>query len=230
MSLFGKGPTGTVEKEQDYSKRTVDTGAYEGIIKMAFVGAAPSGAKFVTLQLKLANGKDYTETVYITNKEGSVTYKKDDKEFFLPGYTLINNLAILTTNRGLFDLEGDVETRTVKLYDYDAKADVATDVPAIIPMIGQKVLVAISEEEYAKTKRNDSTGKYDPTGEYGVKNQLVKAYCPETRKSPVELRDNKDATALDNWVATYGSKLKTVERTAAPANQTSNPTPSGLFG
>ena len=230
MSLFGIQPTGTVEKEQDYSKRTVDTGAYEGVIKMAFLGAAKSGAKFITLQLKLDNGKDYSETVYITNKEGKVTYSKDGKEYFLPGYTLLNNIAILAASRGLFDLEPDVETRTVKLYDYDAKKEVATDVPAIIPLIGKKVLLAISEEEYAKTKLNDATKQYEPNGEYGIKNQIVKAYCPETRKSPVELRDDKDASALDNWLASYGGKLKTVERTAAPANQNANPTPSGLFG
>ena len=228
-NLFGTASTGKVEQEQDYSKRTVDSGAYEGEIKMAFAGAAKSGARFVTLQFKLANGKDYSETVYVTNKEGKNTYEKDGKEYHLPGYLLINNLAILTAGKGLHELAADVETRTVKLYDFDAKKEIPTDVPAIIPMIGKKVLITILEEEYAKTKLNDATKKYEPTGEYAVKNSLVKAYCPDTRKSPVELRDDKDATALDAWLALNEGKLKVVERVATPANQNTAPTKSGLF-
>src|SRR5699024_10893562 len=102
--------------------------------------------------------------------------------------------------KGIHDLAADVETRTVKLYDLDAKREVATDVPAVIPMIGKRVLVAIQEEEYEKQSKNDATGKYEGNGEYGVKNVIVKAYDPETRKTAVEMRDDKDATQLDSWL------------------------------
>lgn len=230
MSLFGTGTTGTnVEKEKDFSKRTVDTDVYAGTIKMIFAGQSAGGARNVTLQLKLDNGKDYNETIYLSNKEGKNTYTKDDKEFYLPGFLLINNLAIMTTGKGIHDLAADVETRTVKLYDYDAKRELPTDVPAVIPMIGKRVLVAIQEEEYEKQSKNDATGKYEGNGEYGVKNVIVKAYDPETRKTAVEMRDDKDATQLDSWLEANKGKLKTVERSAAPANQKSAPTPSGLF-
>ena len=230
MSLFGTGATGSnVEKEKDFSKRTLDTDIYGATIKMIFAGQAKSGARNVTLQLKLANGKDYNETIYLSNKEGKNTYVKDDKEYYLPGFLLVNNLAIMTTGKGLFDLAEDVETRTVKLYDFDAKKEVATDVQAIVPMIGKQVLVAIQEEEFEKQKLNDSTKKYEGIGEYGVKNVIVKAYDPETKQTAVEMRDDKPATQHDQWLEANQGKIKEVEKKAAPANQKSAPTPSGLF-
>lgn len=231
MSLFGTGATNAskVEKEKDFSKRTVDSDIYNATIKMIFAGQAKSGARNVTLQLKLADGRDYNEVVYLSNKEGKNTYEKDGKEFYLPGFLLINNLAIMSTGKSLFELEADVETRTVKLYDFDAKKEVATDVQAIVPMIGKAVLVAIQEEEYAKNKLNESTKTYEPTGEYGIKNTLVKVYDPETKRTAVEIRDDKDATQHAAWLEANQGKLKTVDRVAAPANQKSAPTPSGLF-
>lgn len=231
MSIFGTGPTNAanVEKEKDFSKRTLDTGIYEATIKMIFAGQAKSGARNVTIQLKTTDGKDYSETVYLSNKEGKNTYEKDGKESYLPGYLLVNNLAIMTTGKPLEELVGDVETRTVKLYDYDLKKEVATDVPAVIPMIGQKVLVAIQEEEYEKQKLNTTTNKYEGTGEFAVKNQLVKAYNPETRQTAVEMRDDKPATQVDAWLATYGGKIKEAKKSATPANQNASPKPSGLF-
>ena len=229
MSLFGTGPTGKVEAEKDFSKRTVDTGIYGATIKMIFAGQAKSGARFVTLQLKLANGKDYSETIYLSNKEGKNTYEKDGKEYFLPGYLLVNNMALMATNKGLFELAADVETRTVKLYDFDVNKEVAQDVPAVVPLIGKQILIAIQEEEYAKTKLNDSTKKYEPTGEYGIKNVIVKVYDPETKQTAVEIRDSNPAAQHDAWLEANAGKLKVVERTAAPANQKSAPTPSGLF-
>ena len=231
MSLFGTGATNAanVEKEKDFSKRTTDTDIYGATIKMIFAGQAKSGARYVTLQLKLANGKDYNETIYLSNKEGKNTFVKDDKEFYLPGFLLVNNLAIMTTGKGLFDIAADVETRTVKLYDYDAKKEVPTDVQAIVPMLGKQVLVAIQEEEFEKTKLNEATKKYEPTGEVGVKNVIVKAYDVETKRTAVEMRDDKEATQHDAWLETNQGKLKKVEVKGAPANQKSAPTPSGLF-
>lgn len=230
MSLFGTGPVGqNVEKEKDFSKRTLDTDAYAGTIKMIFAGQAASGARNVTLQLKLDDGREYNETIYLSNKEGKNTYVKDDKEYYLPGFLLMNNMALMTAGKGLHELAADVETRTVKLYDYDAKKELPQDVPAIIPMIGKRVLVAIVEEEYEKQTKNQSTNKYEGNGEYGVKNTIVKCYDPETRQTAVEIREEKEATQLDNWLDANKGKLKTVERTNAPANQKSAPTPSGLF-
>lgn len=231
--LFGEGFSTKAQKEQDFSKRTVDSDVYEAEIKMAFAGQSKGGARSVTFQLKLSNGKDYSETVYVSNKEGKNVYVKDDKEFYLPGFLLVNNIAIMATQKNLFDLAEHVETRTVKLYDYDAKRELPQDVPAIIPLIGKKVLVAIIEKEEPKTALNPTTGKYDPTGEYRIKNEMVKVFNAETKQTAPEMRDEKEAAVYGAWLEENKGKLKTAERTAAPANQTTvaaGGKPSGLFG
>lgn len=231
MSLFGTGATGTkVEAEKDFSKRTLDTNVYPGTVKMVFAGQSAGGARNVTLQLKLDNGKDYNETIYLSNKEGKNTYVKDDKEFYLPGFLLINNLSLMATGKGLFELASEVETRTVKLYDFDVKSEVAQDVQAVIPLIGKRVLVAIQEEEYEKQTKNDATGKYEGNGEYAVKNSLIKVYNPDTRQTAVEMAEDKEASQLDSWLDKNMGVIKKVERKAAPANQKTATTSSGLFG
>ena len=234
MSIFGTGAASTnVEAETDYSKRTLDSGVYSGSLGIVFAGQAASGARNVTIHVNLDNGKKLTETVYISNKDGQNTYEKEGKHYFLPGFQLINNLAIMTTGKGLFDLADAVETRSVKLYDYEAKAEVLTDVPAIVPMIGQRVLLAVLEEEKEKQKKNDATGKYEGTGEYSLINTIVKCFDPETTQSAVEKADGAEATAMEAWLKVNKGKVKEAKKAATPANQASHSAtakPSGLFG
>lgn len=229
--LFGTGATSNkVEQEQDFGKRTLNTDVYEAEIKMAFAGQSAKGARSVTLQLKLANGKDYNETIYVSNQAGKNTYEKDGKEYYLPGFLLINAIAIMTCEKSLHDLAADVETKTIKLYDFDSKKEVLTDVPAIVPMIGKKIKVAITEEEYEKNTKvgND----YVPSGEVGLKNTIVKIYDFETNRTSVEIRDNKEATQMNDWLKTYRNKVKIVEvkGTKGTGTAASATTPSGLFG
>lgn len=234
MSIFGTGAASTnVEAEKDFQKRTVDSGAYSGELGMIFLGQAASGAINVTLHVNLDNGKKLTETVYITNRAGGNTYEKDGKHYYLPGFQLINNLAVMTTGKGLFELEGDVETRSVKLWDKDAKAETLQDVKAIVPMIGKRVLLTVLEEEKEKQKKNDATGNYEGTGEFTLINTIVKCFDPETTQSSVEKAEGKDASALDAWLKTNKGKVKEAKKSAAPANQTTHSAaakPSGLFG
>lgn len=239
MSLFGTGATGTtVEKEQDFNKRTLDTNIYKGKIKMAFADKSSGGAAAVVLQLALESGKIYDETVYVSNKLGKNTYEKEvsgeKKEFYLPGFLLMNNLAIMACNKSLHDLAAEVGVRTVKVRDWEAKADVLKDVQAIIPMLDKDVLVAIQEEEYEKTTYDEASKKRVGTGEYGIKNVLVKVYNPETRQTAVEMRDDKEAAQADAWLKTYGGKLKEADRSkgGSPNQKTlaaAPTTPSGLF-
>ena len=233
MSLFGKGYNDKAIPVTDRQKRTVDSGVYQGTIKNAFIGKSSGGATSVSLEVKLDSGKTIFETIYVTNREGNNTYEKDGKHYFLPGFQLINNLAIMTTGKGLFDLADAVETRSVKLYDYEAKAEVLTDVPAIVPMIGQRVLLAVLEEEKEKQKKNDATGKYEGTGEYSVINSIVKCFDPETTQSAVEKADGTEATAMEAWLKVNKGKVKEAKKAATPANQASHSAtakPSGLFG
>lgn len=230
-NLFGAGVANeNVEAEKDFSKRTLDTDVYAGTIKMAFAGQSSGGARSLTLQLQLDGGKQYDETIYVSNKDGLNTYEKDGKKYMLPGFQLVNNLCLMAIGKGLMDAGAGAETRTVKLYDFKEKKEIAQDVMALPELIGKRVLVAIQEEEYEKSTYNESTGKREYTGEKGIKNSITKVYDPETKQTAVEIRDEKEATQMDAWLATNKGKLKTVElKGKAQAGQNSKPKPSGLF-
>jgi len=230
MSLFGKGYSDKAQKPTDFQKRTLDTDVYPGIIKMAFVGQSAGGAANVTLEVKLDNGKTYKETIYVTNRQGSNTYEKDGKEFYLPGFLTVNQIALFATGKDLFELEEDLETRTVKIYDFQAGKEVAQDVQAIIPLIDQPVLIAI--EEYEDVKKTKQGNEYVATGEIAIRNQIQKVYHPETRQTYVEASEEKEATQLDSWLADNKGKVRKLKSAteSANTNTVTKPTSSGLFG
>lgn len=230
MSLFGKGYSDNAAKPTDFQKRTLDTDLYEGTIKMAFVGQSAGGAANVTVELKLDNGKTYKETMYVTNREGSNTYTKDDKEFYLPGFLVANQLALFSTEKDLFELESELETRTVKLYDFQAGREVATDVQAIIPMLDQRVLVAI--EEYEDEKKKKQGNEYVSTGEVVLRNQIQKVFLPDTKQTFAEATEDKEASYVETWLADNKGKVRKLKGAADSANTTTldKPKSSGLFG
>lgn len=232
MSLFGKGYNEQAQAPTDMQKRTVDANIYEATIKAAFAGQSKGGASSVTVELLLSNGKTYKETVYVTNRNGENTYNSNGVIGYLPGFLLINDLAVFATGKDLFDLESTIEERIVKLYDSEVKKEVSKPVPMIMGLIDCKVLVAIDEIRENKTKA-DSSGKYVPTNESRTVNSLVKVFDLNSKHTAVELNEGKDATYHDSWLADHfgkvNDKFKPVEASGNASTVTA-PTSSGMFG
>lgn len=231
MSLFGKGYAAEAEKPQDFQKRTLDTGIYEGVVRMAFAGQSSGGAASITLELALDNGKTYKETMYVSNKKGENTYvDKNDKVQYLPGFLTANQLALFATGKDLFELEPDIETRTIKLYDFNAQKELPTDVPCLVPLLDQRVLVVI--EEYEDEKKSKQGNEYIPTGEIQLKNQIIKVLQPGTRLTAVEVDEGKTEPAYANDRESKAGVVRKLKGKTESANTqvASKPTPSGLFG
>lgn len=231
--LFGKGYEEKAEKVSDFSgKRTLDSNVYEGTVRMAFAGQSANGAAFVTLDILLDNGKTYKETIYVSNRDGDNTYVDKNKKIqYLPGFLTVNQLCLLGTGKDLFELEDTVETKTVKLYDFDVKAEVNTDVPSIEGLRGAKVLLAIVEYEEAKKAKQGN--EYLPTGEIAIRNQIDKVYDLDTKQTYVEKVEGKEATQHDSWISYNKGKVRELKnKPTANANTTTlaKPTSSGLFG
>ena len=92
-------------------------------------GVADAKAQSVTLHLDL-DGKELRETVYVTNRNNENFYvDKTDKtkRHPLPGWTAIDDICLLTTQDGLNEQVD--ETKTIKLYDADAKKETNQEVP-----------------------------------------------------------------------------------------------------
>lgn len=156
----------------------LDTDIYPGTIKYAYIGKAPkSEARNCTLCV-VVNGKEVTRQVWMTNKAGDVTYTKDGETHNLPGYNQINSLAMMLLSKEIGDCE--VEEKTLKLYDFDARKEVPQAVECFVELHGKDLQVAIQRQTIDKTEKNDSTGDYEPTGETRDVNEFIK-FFPEDK-------------------------------------------------
>jgi len=180
-NIFSKAKPATKgEVEDDFlgGGGAVDTDIYPGTIKYAYIGkAANSDARNVTLSIKLDNGKEVSRQIWMTNRNGDVTYKdkKTGNTKNLPGYNQVNGLCMLLASKEVGAME--VEEKTLSLYDFDAKKEVPQAVDCFVELHGEKLNVAIQRQTVDKTK-DDGTGNYVPTGETRDVNEFIK-FFPE---------------------------------------------------
>lgn len=182
---FGDLSTDGIEAARDVlgGGGAVDSGVYTGTIKLAYAGMSSGGARSLTVHLDL-DGREYREVLYVTNKQKQNYYEKDGKKSPLPGFTVANDLALLAT--GLALSEQEIEEKVVKLYDFDAKAEVPTKVQAMTSLHGRAISVGILKQLEDKKKKNDSTQQYEPTGETRETNVIDKVFHAETGKTVSE--------------------------------------------
>lgn len=168
------------------------TGAYDVTIKAFYAGVADSGAKNVSVIAILPDGKEYRETIYVTNKKGENFFlNKDDnsKKVPLPGFTTIDDICLAATGFPL--AEQSWEEKTIKLYDFDAKKEMNKAVMMATGVLGQPVTLGILQNLEDKTKKNDSTGEYEPTGETRTTNTIGKVFHTESKVTMAEARNAK---------------------------------------
>ena len=164
----------TIDEDYVGGGGVFDTDIYEAVIKTAYIGKAQaSDARNVTLLFDIG-GRELRSQTWVSNKSGDVTYvdKKTKEVKNLPGYNQINAVALLVAGKNLGDL--DTESLVVKLYDFDAKKELPQSVECFTELHGETIHVAVQRQTVDKTKKNEATGEYDPTGETRDQNEIVK--------------------------------------------------------
>ncbi len=193
-NIFGDMSRDGLEQSKDVlgGGYVFPTNTYDGIIKLAYAGKAQaSNAQSITLHVDI-DGKEYRETIWITNRDGQNWYadKKDPtKKHPLPGFVTIDDVCLLSTGLPLANQE--TEEKMVMLYDFEEQKEVPKNVHVITSILGLPITLAIVEEIVDKTKKNDSTGQYEPTGETRNQNLIDKVFHTESKKTTVELRENR---------------------------------------
>lgn len=194
-----------------------ESGVYTGEIKLAFAGKSDGGANFFEVHVETEGGKMYRERVYVTSKTGQNYYNPKDKsgnrdtskKVPLPGFTVANDLALLST--GLELNAQTFEEKVVKLWDFDAKTEVPTKVWAATSMMGQQITLGILKSTVDKTKKNDSTGEYEPTGETRDENSIDKVFHAATGKTVGEfttLGQDAIGTFRDEWAKKNAGQIR----------------------
>lgn len=195
------------------------SGSYDMTCTAFYSGKYESGAGYVVAEFVTDDGKKFKIQECTSNKAGENFYidKESQEKKFLPGYNKINSIALLASRKSLGD--GDWQNKVVKVYNREAKADVPTEVPMNMTVVGKKVTLGILEVEVNKTQKNDATGKYDPIAETRVENQLDKVFEFESKKTIAEFRAKAEkATFHGDWVKKYqGEKQNRVKTTGLAA-------------
>lgn len=200
--MFDNLSTDGLEKSKDTlgGFQVRDTDAYKGIIKAIFAGKADSGAQNVTVVFTLEDGSEYSETVYVTNKQGQNWYanKQDSsKKEPLPGFTRINELFLATTGKPIN--QQTWVTKQFKVWNKEAGEALPTAVQMAEDALNKEVLFTLTKEIVDKTKKEGS--QYVPTGETREQNVFTQVFDPVSRKSVNEAIEGKDAEFLDKWLA-----------------------------
>lgn len=228
--MFGGMTTAGLEKTTDRlgGGGVLDTNFYTGTVKLAYAGQSPGGAKSITVHLDF-DGREYRETFWITNKAGQNFYQdKTDakKKHPLPGFASVDELCLLTTG---FPLEEqNAEEKVVKIYDFEQKKEIPTNVPVLIDVIGKKVSAAIVRQTVDKQKK-DAAGEYRNTGDTRDENVVEKFFHADTSRTVNEIRDGIETGV---FAGKWTEKNKGVTRNKAKGSEgkTGMPgSPSGGF-
>lgn len=191
----------------------LDTDVYPATIKMAYAGQSQGGAQSVTV-IADVKGQEHRETLYVTNRKGENFYPdKNDKSVRhpLPGFTTVDDLCLLATGHPL--AEQDAEPKVVKIYNFEERKEVPTEVPVLLDLIGKNVQLGIVKRIEDKTAKNDQSGEYEPTGETREVNLIDKVFHVETGRTVSEYRHEIDpAEFMPAWIKRNQGKTRDVSK------------------
>jgi hypothetical protein len=212
------------------------------IIEHAYFEKKKSGASFVNVQLKIADGehKDrfirLSECVASGDAKGNKTYyEKAGERINLPGFALIDSLAQLVAGKSVITLAN--AKKTIKLYNFDKKEEVPTEVDMFTELTGKGICGCVLSVIEDKTVHNAQTGAYDPTGQVYRNNTIDKFLDPQKRRTYAEINNNLDPTFKDQWLAKWedqvsdkSTEVKSAGLKGAPAAAGGAAEKTDLFG
>ncbi|QYW02267.1 ssDNA-binding protein [Stenotrophomonas phage Philippe] len=189
-----------------------ESNVYEGRIKMFAGVESDGGAKGILFTVE-TNGREYSETIYVTSgrEKGQKNYyidtKNGNKERPLPGWTLMNDVAMCAT--GGTDLtEVEWEKKTVEVYSSADGKKIPKELEVATDLIGKTVLLGILHKKENKTKKNDNTGKYEPIpGEFREFNAINAVFDLDTQKTVREAQNDSEAKFHDKWLEANKGKI-----------------------
>lgn len=204
----------TIANEKDViggGSRLLETGIYKSTVNHAYVTKSAGGAIGMVVSLKTEAGQDLRQTFWMTSgtAKGCKNYyedKKGDKQY-LPGFLLGNALCLLTVGQEISTLE--TEQKVIPLYNAEAKAEVPTKVDMLMDLVGKEVIAAVVKQTVDKTKKNETTGVYEPTGETRDENEVDKFFRARDRMTTAEIRAQAEtASFIDTWVEKNAGKTR----------------------
>lgn len=191
--------------------RALESDLYAAKVVTAYITKSAGGAIALAASFKTEAGQDLRQTFWMTSgtAKGCKNYYEDKQgeKQYLPGFLHANALCLLTTGKEISALE--TEQKVIPLYNSDAKAEVPTKVDMLMDLIGKDVVLAVIKQTVDKTKKNETTGVYEPTGETREENEVDKIFRARDRMTTAEIRAQAETAAFaDTWKQKWAGKVR----------------------
>lgn len=213
------------------SFKLLPSNIYDFTINHAYFSkSAKSESKSLVLELESEATGKRRFTLWVTNKNGQIKTKNDKGELkYVAGFLLADALCLLTVGKPLVEIDKLAEKKTIMLYNWEARAEVATDVLMLMPLIKQKIKAAVLERISNKQTQNQSTGKWEDTADKRSSNEIVKFLRHRDDLTVNEIRARSDKPKFrDDWLAQWEGKADDrYKEVAGPAGTAG--APGGAF-
>lgn len=210
MTLFKGLSDQGLEQAQDRlgGFQPLNTDIYLATIRAAYAGKSAGGAVSITILADIG-GREYRETVYVTNKQGeNFFYNPQDKskKVPLPGFTVINDICLIAAEKPLSQM--DTEEKVINVYDPEQKKEMPKPVQMLVDLIGKTVALGIVRQLENKTEKNNE-GTYVPVAETRESNFTEKVFHPELKLTVVEATNGKDKPEFwDSWLGNKKDQVR----------------------
>jgi|LWDU01.1.fsa_nt_gi hypothetical protein len=187
----------------------LETGIHDLKIDTAYFGESAGGATSVNITFK-GNGNTLRQTFWVTSgkaKGQKTTYKdRNGTEHFLPGYTAVDDIGLLSVGKGITEL--DTEEKMVNVFDFSLRKEVPTKVLMIMDLLNQDITLGVIKQTVDKNIKNGE-GKYVPSGETRDENEVDKVFRTSDRMTTVELKAQVAvASFIDTWKERWDGKTR----------------------
>lgn len=213
------------EKDSVGGSRVLESGLYGFKVVFAYVTKSAGGAIGLVLNLKNDQGQELRSTQWMTSgtaKGCKNFYEKDGEKHYLPGFIMANALCLLTVGKEISQLE--TEQKVIPVYNSEAKSEVPTKVDMLVDLLGQEILAGVIKQTVDKTKKNEATGTYEPTGETREENEIDKFFRARDRMTTAEIRAKAEVAAFaDTWSAKWTGKTRDKSKGASAAGTAGMP-------
>lgn len=199
MNIFGKLTNDGLEQSTDRlgGFQPLETDIYTGMIKNAYAGKSIGGAQNITFIVDI-DGREYRETIYITDKEGkNYFFNKNDKtkKVPLPGFTVADDICLIATGDPL--AQQTAEEKIVNIFDFEKKADVPTSAQVLTSLLNKKVSLGIVKRTVNKQEKKGD--EYVAVAETRDENYIEKVFHPELKLTVAEARNGQEEAKF--WTA-----------------------------
>jgi hypothetical protein len=202
----------------------LDSGVYPSLIAKAFLSvSAKSGARAFNLHVKTSKGM-LSQQFWVTSgkDKGYKNYyidKRSGDKKYLPGFNMANAVCLLTIGKELSDLtavEGVEE-----IYGQKEKVVLLPELAA------QNVTLGVVKQIVDKTKYNEGTKEYEPTGETRQQNEVDKVFKHGSNLTTTEIRAGIDVPKFhEDWAAKWNGAVVDKSTKAASGAQEGAPAPA----